>query len=48
MGEIKGFDPEDITRSARYFPLVGQGVGAASAAALLAASELWGGGWNPA
>jgi adenosylcobinamide-GDP ribazoletransferase len=37
------FQPEWITRSARYFPLVGQGVGGVSALVLLAADRLWSG-----
>ena len=40
---LKVFEPEWITRSARYFPLVGQGVGAVSAGMLLAADRLWNG-----
>ncbi|HEY3696712.1 adenosylcobinamide-GDP ribazoletransferase [Phenylobacterium sp.] len=36
-----GFEPGWITRSARYFPLVGQGVGAISAAAWLAGLQVW-------
>ena len=39
-----GFQPEWITRSARYFPLVGQGVGLVSALVLLGAERVWGGG----
>lgn len=35
------FKPEWVNRSARYFPLVGQGVGLASALVLLAAARLW-------
>lgn len=42
---VPGFEPDDITRAARYFPLVGQGVGALSALALLIAARLWPGGW---
>jgi adenosylcobinamide-GDP ribazoletransferase len=41
---LKTFEPEWITRSTRYFPLVGQGVGAVSALVLLAAERVWGGG----
>lgn len=41
---LKTFEPEWITRSARYFPLVGQGVGAVSALVLLAGERVWGGG----
>lgn len=40
---LKTFEPEWITRSARYFPLVGQGVGAVSALVLLAGERVWGG-----
>lgn len=40
---LKAFEPDWITRSARYFPLVGQGVGALSALVLLAADRAWGG-----
>lgn len=39
--QVAGFDPDWISRSARYFPLVGQGVGAISAAVLFAASQVW-------
>jgi adenosylcobinamide-GDP ribazoletransferase len=35
------FEPGLVTRAARYFPLVGQAVGLVSAAAWLAASQLW-------
>ncbi len=38
---LKTFDPEWITRSARYFPLVGQGVGGVCALGLLAANHVW-------
>jgi adenosylcobinamide-GDP ribazoletransferase len=38
---LKTFEPDWITRSARYFPLVGQGVGAACAGVLLAGERLW-------
>ncbi len=41
MPVLKTFDPDWITRSARYFPLVGQGVGAVCALVLLAASLVW-------
>jgi adenosylcobinamide-GDP ribazoletransferase len=44
MPSLKTFEPEWITRSARYFSLVGQGVGAVSALVLLAAERVWGGG----
>ena len=40
---LKAFQPEWITRSARYFPLVGQGVGGASALVLIAADRVWSG-----
>jgi adenosylcobinamide-GDP ribazoletransferase len=40
---LKTFEPEWITRAARYFPLVGQGVGAISALVLLAADRIWNG-----
>ncbi len=39
--KVAGFTPEWINRSARYFPLVGQGVGLACALVLLGAAELW-------
>lgn len=38
---LKEFAPDWVTRSARYFPLAGQLVGAISAAVLLAASQVW-------
>lgn len=38
---LKDFEPAWITRSAKYFPLVGQIVGALSGAALLAADQFW-------
>jgi adenosylcobinamide-GDP ribazoletransferase len=38
---LKTFEPEWITRSARYFPLVGQGVGAVCAGVLLIGDRLW-------
>ncbi|MBO9545150.1 adenosylcobinamide-GDP ribazoletransferase [Caulobacter sp.] len=41
---LKTFEPEWITRSARYFPLVGQGVGAVSALVLLLGERAWGSG----
>ena len=41
---VKGFEPDWITRSARYYSLVGQLVGVASALVLLAAGQLWGTG----
>ncbi len=40
---LKGFAPEWITASARYFPLVGQIVGGLSALVLVLADEAWGG-----
>lgn len=39
--QIAGFDPDWISRSARYFPLVGQAVGAISALVFFAASQVW-------
>ena len=36
-----GFQPDGVTRSARYFPVVGQLVGLLCAAAWLAAGRLW-------
>jgi len=44
---LRGFQPDWIARSARYFPLVGQAVGAICALVLLAADR-WLGGWLPA
>jgi adenosylcobinamide-GDP ribazoletransferase len=41
MPAQRGFEPGWITRAARYFPLVGQGVGALSAAAWLAGLQVW-------
>lgn len=38
---LKAFEPDWITRSARYFPLVGQGVGAVCAGVLLIGDRLW-------
>lgn len=38
---LKTFDPDWTTRSARYFPLVGQLVGALSAAVLLLSGQVW-------
>lgn len=38
---LAGFEDSWITRSAKYFPLVGQIVGALSAAVLLLAGEVW-------
>lgn len=40
---IRDFQPDWTARAARYFPLVGAGVGLASAAALVGASLIWGG-----
>lgn len=40
---LDGFHSEWIARSARYFPLVGQLVGALGAAALLVSAKLWSG-----
>ena len=44
---LHGFEPDWISRSARYFPLVGLLVGGISALVLLAASHAWS-GWVPA
>lgn len=41
---LKTFQSEWITRSARYFPLVGQGVGLISALVLVGAERVWEGG----
>ncbi|PIB92113.1 adenosylcobinamide-GDP ribazoletransferase [Caulobacter sp. FWC2] len=38
---LKAFAPDWITRSARYFPLVGQGVGVVCAGVLLIGEHLW-------
>ncbi|PZQ65413.1 MAG: adenosylcobinamide-GDP ribazoletransferase [Phenylobacterium zucineum] len=38
---LKTFESDWITRGARYFPLVGQIVGALAALAFMAASQLW-------
>lgn len=38
---LKTFEPNWITRSARYFPLVGQGVGAVCAGVLLVGERVW-------
>ena len=38
---LKTFEPDWITRSARYFPLVGQGVGTACALVLLVGERVW-------
>jgi adenosylcobinamide-GDP ribazoletransferase len=40
---LAGFQEDWITRSARYFPLVGQVVGCLSAAVLLLAGQIWNG-----
>jgi len=40
---LKGWRPDWIARSARYFPLVGGGVGLICALVLIAASAAWGG-----
>jgi len=40
---LKDFRPEWTARAARYFPLVGIGVGLASAGVLVATSSVWGG-----
>lgn len=44
---VQGFEPDWISRSARYFPLVGLLVGAACAAVFWTASQIWS-GWLPA
>lgn len=44
---LRGFEPDWITRSARYFPLVGLLVGGLGALVLLAAAQIWN-GWVPA
>ncbi|MDG2531417.1 adenosylcobinamide-GDP ribazoletransferase [Caulobacter endophyticus] len=44
---LRGFEPDWITRSARYFPLVGLLVGGICALVLLAAGQVWD-GWVPA
>jgi adenosylcobinamide-GDP ribazoletransferase len=44
---LRGFEPDWITRSTRYFPLVGLLVGGICALVLLAASQVWS-GWVPA
>lgn len=41
---LAGFEADWITRAARYFPLVGQGVGAISAGVFLLGSPVWGAG----
>jgi adenosylcobinamide-GDP ribazoletransferase len=38
---LKTFEPDWITRAARYFPLVGQGVGTVCALALIAGERVW-------
>jgi adenosylcobinamide-GDP ribazoletransferase len=38
---LRTFEPDWITRSARYFPLVGQGVGAVCAGTMLVGERLW-------
>lgn len=43
MPSLPGFQEDWITRSARYFPLVGQVVGGLSAVVLLLAGEIWNG-----
>ena len=40
---VRGFQPDWMARSARYFPLVGMGVGAVCTAVLLAADQVWSG-----
>ena len=41
---LKGFETDWITRAARYFPLVGQGVGAISAGVFILGFHVWGSG----
>ncbi len=41
---LKGFETDWITRAARYFPLVGQGVGAISAGVFILGFHVWGAG----
>jgi adenosylcobinamide-GDP ribazoletransferase len=41
---LKGFESDWITRATRYFPLVGQAVGAISAAVLFLSFQVWGAG----
>jgi|SRR5215217_1368866 len=43
MPVLSRFEPDWVTRSARYFPLVGQLVGLICATALLGATQLWNG-----
>lgn len=45
---LAAFEPDWTTRSARFFPLVGQIVGAISAGVLLLAVQVWGSGVLPA
>lgn len=44
---LRGFEPDWISRSARYFPLVGMLVGTVCAVVFWGASQLWS-GWLPA
>ena len=44
---LANYQPDWVARAARYFPLVGQLVGAIAALVLVGASTLWG-GWVPA
>ncbi len=44
---LANYQPDWVARAARYFPLVGQLVGAVAALVLVGASTLWG-GWVPA
>ena len=41
---LRGFEADWITRAARYFPLVGQGVGAISAGVFFLGFQVWGAG----
>ena len=44
--DLTDFEPDWITRCARYFPLIGQIVGVMCALVLVAAAEVWS-GWIP-
>ncbi len=45
---LEPYDPDWTARAARYYPLAGQLVGLISAAVLLVAARVWGGGLVPA
>jgi adenosylcobinamide-GDP ribazoletransferase len=47
VGSLAGFEAAWITRSAKYFPLVGQLVGAICAGVFILAAQVWS-GWIPA